>query len=381
MEKLELIKVPPNKILFKEGDKGDKFYLIKSGSVEISTSKTKGKKIYKTGETFGELALLERKKRNETVKTLEQCYLYELDGKIFRKVVKNINQYELKDRLKFIELVPILNTMDSIQLNSLASSMYACIFEIQQNIFNEGDIDDCLYIIKEGEVQCEKDNKIIRILKSRDFFGEYAILFDIPRSLSCSALTKVICFKIPNSLLYETLGKNYKMIILKNIMKEAFKNSFYLKIFQSSIYIDPLFNDSEIKLYNNGDVIINKDNKDELNLYIIIAGNLVSSNMNNNEILGKRGQLFGENFIKKRLNLDYDIIVQGECRIIEIKWNFIQSLVNIENINSKKLLSFFSQLEYMKGTNLFKNTSINRLMKICSIMTKKKFENGEFILE
>ena len=88
MEKLELIKVPPNKILFKEGDKGDKFYLIKSGSVEISTSKTKGKKIYKTGETFGELALLERKKRNETVKTLEQCYLYELDGKIFRKVVK-----------------------------------------------------------------------------------------------------------------------------------------------------------------------------------------------------------------------------------------------------------------------------------------------------
>ena len=43
--------------------------------------------------------------------------------------------------------------MDSIQLNSLASSMYACIFEIQQNIFNEGDIDDWLCIIKEGEVQ------------------------------------------------------------------------------------------------------------------------------------------------------------------------------------------------------------------------------------
>jgi signal-transduction protein with cAMP-binding, CBS, and nucleotidyltransferase domain len=152
--------------------------------------------------------------------------------------------------------------MDSIQLNSLASSMYACTFEIQQNIFNEGDIDDCLYIIKEGEVQCEKDNKVIRILKSRDFFGEYAILFDIPRSLSCFALTKVSCFKIPNSLLNETLGKNYKTIILKNIMKEAFRNSIYFKFFQSSVYIDPLFNDSEIKLYNNNDVIINKDNKD-----------------------------------------------------------------------------------------------------------------------
>ena len=381
MEKLELIKVPPNKILYNEGEKGDKFYLIKSGSVEIITSKKKGKKIYKKGETFGELALLESKKRNETVKTLEQCFLYELDGKIFRKVVKNINHHELKDRLKFIELVPILNTMDSIQLNSLASSMYACIFEIQQNIFNEGDIDDCLYIIKEGEVQCEKDNKVIRILKSRDFFGEYAILFDIPRSLSCFALTKVSCFKIPNSLLNETLGKNYKTIILKNIMKEAFRNSIYFKFFQSSVYIDPLFNDSEIKLYNNSDVIISKDNKDNLKLYIIIAGNLVSSNINNNEILGKRGQLFGENFIKKGLNLDYDIIAQGECRIIEIKWNFIESLVNIENINGKKILSFFSQLDYMRRTNLFKNTSDNRLMKICSIMEKKKFDKGEFIFK
>ncbi len=49
-----------------------------------------------------------------------------------------------------------------------------------------------------------------------------------------------------------------------------------------------------------------------MKLYIIIAGNLVNSNINNNEILGKRGQLFGEIFIKKGLNLDYDIIPQGE---------------------------------------------------------------------
>ena len=381
-EKLELIKVNANIILYKEGDKGDFFYLIKSGSVEITTSKTNVKKIYKTGETFGELALLERKKRTESVKTLELCFLYELDGKIFRNIVNSINQNELKDRLKFIELVPILSPMDSIQLNSLASSMYACTFEIQQTIFNEGDVDDCLYIIKDGEVQCEKDNKVIRILKSRDFFGEYAILFNIPRSLTCSALTKVTCFKIANSLLVETLGKNYKMIILKSIMKEAFKNSLYLKIIQSSVYIDSLFNDIEIKLYNDGDVIINKNNKNDLKLFIIIGGNLISNEKKkNNEILGKRGQLFGEHFIKKGLNIEYDIIAQEECRIIEIKWDSIQSLVNFQKINKKKILSFFSNLEYMRGTNLFKNTSDNRLIKICLSMIKKKFIKGEFIFK
>ena len=381
LDKLELIKVNANIILYNEGDKGDFFYLIKSGSVEITTNKTQVKKIHKSGETFGELALLERKKRTETVKTLELCYLYQLDGKIFRNVVNSINQNELKDRLKFIELVPILSPMDSIQLNSLASSMYACTFEIQQTIINEGDVDDCLYIIKEGEVQCEKDNKVIRILKSRDFFGEYALLFDIPRTLTCSALTKVTCFKIANSLLLETLGKNYKMIILKSIMKEAFKNSLYLKFIKSSVYIDSLFNDAEIKVYNNGDVIINKNNKNDLKLFIIIGGNLIINDTKNKEILGKRGQLFGENFIKKGLKIEYDIIAQEECRIIEIKWENIQSLVNFKNINKKKILSFFSNLEYMRGTNLFKNTSDNRLIKICSAMIKKKFEKGEFIFK
>ena len=35
----------------------------------------------------------------------------------------------------------------------------------------------------------------------------------------------------------------------------------------------------------------------------------------------------------------------------------------------------------MRGTNLFKNTSDNRLIKICSAMIKKKFEKGEFIFK
>ncbi len=35
----------------------------------------------------------------------------------------------------------------------------------------------------------------------------------------------------------------------------------------------------------------------------------------------------------------------------------------------------------MRGTNVFKNTSDNRLMKIYSIMEKKKFKKGEFIFK
>ena len=238
INKIEIIKIQPNTNIYKEGEKGDYFYLIKQGLIQITSNQMNGKRFYKAGDTFGELALLERKKRTETATSMEDSLLYELDGKIFREIVNSINKQELEDRLKFIQLVPIFESMDNIKLNSIATSMYNCTFDIGQNIFKEGDIGDSLFIIKNGEVDCEKDNKVIRVLKSRDIFGEYAVLFDIPRSLNCCAKTKVNCFQISNTQLIETLGKNYKVIILKSIIKQAFKSSKHLSLFSSEYYLD-----------------------------------------------------------------------------------------------------------------------------------------------
>ena len=387
VNKIEIIKIPPNTNIYKEGEKGDYFYLIKQGLIQITSEKMQGKRFYKAGDTFGELALLERKKRAETASTVDYCLLYELDGKIFRDVVNTINKQELEDRLKFIELVPIFESMENVKLNSIASSMYKCTFDIGQNIFKEGDIGDSLFIIKFGEVDCEKNNKVIRVLKSRDIFGEYAVLFDIPRSLSCCAKTKVTCFQISNTQLVETLGKDYKYIILKSIIKQAFKSSKHLCLFASETYLEPLFLKSEIKLFNDKELILKKEeinkSKEELKkLYVVICGNLTYGNSNNAEIICKRGQLFGEEFLKTSFTLGNDIYAQGECRLVEIIWENIEDLLGVtQKMSRKKTLSFFSQLEYMKRTEMFRNTSDQRLMKICSLMTKEKYKEGEAIFK
>ena len=76
MRKIEIKKFEKNTIIFSEGGTGDYFYLIKEGSVEVSSKNNNLKKILHKGNTFGELALLERKKRKEIVKTLENTLLY-----------------------------------------------------------------------------------------------------------------------------------------------------------------------------------------------------------------------------------------------------------------------------------------------------------------
>ena len=385
INKIEIIKIQPNTNIYKEGEKGDYFYLIKQGLIQITSNQMNGKRFYKAGDTFGELALLERKKRTETASTIDYCLLYVLDGKIFREIVNTINKQELEDRLKFIELVPIFESMENIKLNSIASSMYNCTFDIGQNIFKEGDIGDSLFIIKNGEVDCEKDNKVIRVLKSRDIFGEYAVLFDIPRSLSCCAKTKVNCFQISNTQLIETLGKDYKYIILKSIIKQAFKSSKHLSLFAGESYLEPLFLKSEIKLFNDKEIIMKKEdykNKDKKILYVVICGNLTFGNSNKAEIICRRGQLFGEDFLKADYVLKNDIYAQGECRLVEIIWENIENTLGIaEKMSRKKTLSFFSQLEYMKRTEMFRNTSDQRLMKICSLMKKEKYKEGEAIFK
>ena len=390
LRKIEIKKFDKNTIIFSEGGTGDYFYIIKEGSVEVSSENNNLIKILHRGNTFGELALLERKKRKETVKTLENTLLYQLDGKIFRNIVKTINKEELDDRLKFISIVPIFQNLENIKLNLLASSMFKCTFDEGQFVFYEGDLGDSVYIIKEGELECIKNNNVIRVLKQGEYFGEYAILFNSNRTLSCKAKNKLCVYKISNNLLEETLGNEYKDLILKSIIKEAFKHNENLNLFSENFYIDEIYPNTIIKLYEDNEKIIDKkdfnDSKiQERYLCVIICGNVITKNDTSNEIeiIGRRGQLLGEKFTKKKFQIENDIIAQGEVRLILIKWYIIEKMLNSRSnvLSYQNTIDILSQIHYLKKSQLFKSTSDNKLIKICRLMTKEKFKKGDIIFK
>lgn len=77
--------LPAGTVLFKEGEKGDAFYLLKEGTVEVYKSEgdteTKVTDISHKDESnfFGEMALIEDAPRNATIKTATECNLLEID--------------------------------------------------------------------------------------------------------------------------------------------------------------------------------------------------------------------------------------------------------------------------------------------------------------
>ena len=93
LDKIELKHIESGKYLFKEGDKPDNFYIVKEGAFEIfKENKPNDKKSLGPFDTFGELALIESKKRTQSVKCVESGILYFLEGKIFKEMVNKVSQ-------------------------------------------------------------------------------------------------------------------------------------------------------------------------------------------------------------------------------------------------------------------------------------------------
>lgn len=416
LDKIQTLRISPNQYLFKEGDKSNMFYIVKQGVFEMYREGSESdKKMLKTYDTFGEMALLELKRRSYTVRCKEGGIVYALEGKIFQEIVRKISQKELRDRLSFIALVPLFNSINSVQLNSIALSMLKLDFDENDNIIHEGDVGDSLYIILEGEVNCIKDRSLTRVLKSKDFFGEFGLIFDIPRSMSIYAKTKVICYQLSSTLLSETLGVDYRNIILKSIIKEALCSSSTLNIFSSDTYINAIFKNSEIKLYRDNEIIIpqyklkmigksqiinnflqyepqspltshsfnlqpnsNNINEEDKYFYILIAGNFVTAD---GKVVAKRGQLFSEELLNESKKSKVNIHAQGDCHVIELTMSYLVRLLNIQSTLKKlKTYSFFTQLNYMKKTAFFRNASDQLLLKVCMLMSEEKFTKKQIIV-
>jgi CRP-like cAMP-binding protein len=62
-------------------------------------------------------------------------------------------------------------------------------FEPGQVIFSEGDKGDKMYVIRSGEVEVERDGKIVETLSGGGIFGEMALIDGSPRAATARAKT------------------------------------------------------------------------------------------------------------------------------------------------------------------------------------------------
>ena len=91
-------------------------------------------------------------------------------------------------------------------------------YAIKDDIIVEGELDDCFYIIVEGEVGVLKNEQSIRLLGIGDCFGEMGYLAKTERTATIKALTETALLKV-NSTVISQVSLNCQVRFLKVFLR------------------------------------------------------------------------------------------------------------------------------------------------------------------
>ena len=195
----------PNETIVKQGDPGDSFFYILTGTVNIrltynidtglsSNEKKKNdlndeenienkndqnqneKKddeinvikvdknigVLKAGQTFGELSLLYGSPRSASIVSVTNSALIKIEKEPFDKYVKNIFENQLQDQIEFLKICPIFNKIDQDLLIKLGIRTEVKKYSTGQIILKPDLKYEQIYIIRRGTIKVTKKIKFIK---------------------------------------------------------------------------------------------------------------------------------------------------------------------------------------------------------------------------
>lgn len=356
--------VGAKEIIFEEGQPGVCFFCVASGKLEVLSHGERTGAIITAGSGFGEIALIEDSVRTATIRTVEPCSLWGLDGKTFNSAIKKLSEMNYQENKRFMQTVPIFNSLTNSQkelmLYALVAQKWSCGYEIVK----EGENGDLFYMIKEGTVACFENKVEKRRLGKGDYFGEQALLYNKPRTATIIAVTDVKVVSIGRETLSQVLGSSLDHILYRNSLLMAIDKSQVLKNLNST-QIEALLTNFKIKQYSAGEVIIARGSAKNEKLVILLKGSIrgplsdieIHTCIGDLEMLNKDNS---EHLVNYIANEDVDIVeITKENAIESIGGELGQVMLNNE------ATALLRNVQMFKGLSQGKVEELANALKIC----------------
>jgi CRP-like cAMP-binding protein len=113
----------------------------------------------------------------------------------------------LQDDVDALRQIPLFTKVEASKLKLLAFTSERLTFNADQELFRQGDPGDSLYIILEGEAAVIVDTPAGPITVARvgkhGFFGDIAILCDVPRTATVKATQPLTTLRITKDLFFQ----------------------------------------------------------------------------------------------------------------------------------------------------------------------------------
>jgi putative peptide zinc metalloprotease protein len=191
--------------VFRQGEQPDAFYVVRTGVLEVveEDSESGGERRLRDlgrGESFGELGLVTAAPRAATVRAIGSAQVFE--------VGKGAFDHLLADKLHLPDFEPTLQQVAELRgLHCFAGLSTAQLWELLERggwvsfapgerIMREGDFGDSFYAISSGQVDIVKDERLVTTIGRGSYFGEVALLMEVPRTATVIARTPVRAFRL-----------------------------------------------------------------------------------------------------------------------------------------------------------------------------------------
>jgi CRP-like cAMP-binding protein len=112
------------------------------------------------------------------------------------------------ERVLLLKSTEVFSEVPEQGLLELAAVVQEVEARAAERIIEKGEIGSSLYIIVDGKVRVHDADQELRVLGSREIFGELAALDPEPRSASVTALEDTLLFKLDEHVLYEMMAEN-----------------------------------------------------------------------------------------------------------------------------------------------------------------------------
>jgi CRP-like cAMP-binding protein len=128
----------------------------------------------------------------------------------------------LHDEVDLLRRIPLFAQIEPAKLKLIAFTSERVAFDAGKVLFNQGDGANAAYVIVEGKaevmVNSEAGPVTVAVLGPNDFFGEIAILCDVPRTATVRAQSRLVTLRISKDLFLRLIKEFPQMAV--SIMRE-----------------------------------------------------------------------------------------------------------------------------------------------------------------
>ena len=165
LQEMRPVQLRKGQVLFAAGEVGRHFFVLQSGSIQLSKrprpageaaagEAASGKlATLGPGDFLGELALIYKCKRSVTAVAVCDCCLWRLERRAFRRVMSRAGYKDERMHVTWLRRVPLLRDLPERALQRLASSMALVQLRDGERIQQEGEVGTTCFLVKHGHVK------------------------------------------------------------------------------------------------------------------------------------------------------------------------------------------------------------------------------------